>query len=153
MARTRSASKSGPKNHKPRSAKLSFHHQQSRLQLDAVPEVLQPDVLVSAVLIVVVIDDWNLDRVRSQYVDDHVEGDASTGGGLQNDRVSYAARRRNELLRGRQVHGRTDRVVAARVDDDLRDPRICEARLFIRVGTYDLIALLANMLNDARHLS
>src|SRR5262245_48728095 len=84
-----------------REAKLSFHHQQSRLQLDTVPEVLQPDVLVRAVLIVVVIDDWNLDRVRSQYVDDHVERDASARGGLQHNRASHATRRRDEVLRGR----------------------------------------------------
>src|SRR5438093_48582 len=57
--------------------RFSIHCQQGRLQLNAVPEILHPEILVRTVLIVVVIGDGNLDRVRPEYVDDHVERNAA----------------------------------------------------------------------------
>src|SRR5258706_5489622 len=43
----------------------SSHRKQSGHQLDSVPQILDADVLVEAVLIVVVIRDWNGDRARA----------------------------------------------------------------------------------------
>src|SRR5437899_2053114 len=52
---------------------MKLHRQQRGHQLDTVPQVLYPEILVEAVLIVVVIGDRHGDRRRVQDVLDHVE--------------------------------------------------------------------------------
>src|SRR5882762_70395 len=152
IARTRFAHFSVPTWDEHPSQRFSIHCQQGRLQLDAVPEILHPEILVRTVLIVVVIGDGNLDRVRPEYVDDHVERNAAARSRLQHDGAAHAARRRDEFLRGGEVHLRAHRIVAACLDGDLRDPRMGEARLLVGIGVDDVVALLADVRKDARDL-
>src|SRR5438552_8367902 len=51
----------------------SSHRQQRGHQLDPVPQILDADVLVEAVLIVVVIRDRNSDRPRADRALDHLQ--------------------------------------------------------------------------------
>src|SRR5262245_27320569 len=56
----------------PKPMLTQLHRQQGGHQLDTVPQVLQPDVLVGGVLVVVVVGDWRDDRRHAECAFDDV---------------------------------------------------------------------------------
>jgi hypothetical protein len=122
--------------------------QQPRHQLDPVPQILHPQILIEAVLIVVVIGDRHHDHARSQRP--HDAGERQTPAHIRelHGGTAHALHHADHFLRDRQVHRRAHRIIAA--------PHRHQRHLFMRpahvgvgLGIHHEKSLLADVLHHA----
>lgn len=83
--------------------------------LDAVPEVLEAEILVCRVLVVVVVGDGNRDGAGVGGSLDRTQGNASAHGGPEDDFTSSTTNGCDHGLGDGQVHGSADSIVAGGV--------------------------------------
>src|SRR5215470_13082606 len=131
-----------------------FHtepRQQSGAGLNAVPEVLDAEVLVGGVLVVVMVDDRDPDDRRLELLEEQVHRDASAERRELDDRPSRGSLDRADDRPGNgQVHRGAARRVAAGVPGNLEEPRRLRPRLAVRVLADDRESLPPHVVLEER---
>src|SRR4030095_4743595 len=128
--------------------RLSLHSQQRGHRINSVPQILQTDIFIGAVLIVVVIADGNADAGRFHVIREDVKRDAASERGHFDHASAGAFDRGDYRLRDRQIHGGARRVVPA-LTDHLGDLRVFQPRGLIEVGFDYMVALRADVFDHA----
>src|SRR5215468_10119834 len=128
--------------------RLLLHSQQRRHRLNSVPQILQTNIFIGAVLIVVVIGDGNADAGGLHIISEDVERDASAERGHFDHAPACAFDRGDYRLRDRQIHRSARRVVPA-LTDHLGDLRVFQPRGLIGFRFDYLVALRADVFYHA----
>src|ERR1035438_2767103 len=82
-----------------------LHGEQRRHQVNSVPEILYPEVLIEAVLVVVVIGDGNYDGARAERALNHIQRDTRSHIRHFHGGTARTLNRSSHLLRNWQIHG------------------------------------------------
>src|SRR5438105_9513557 len=109
-------------------AALSERTEQRRVDVDAIPQILQAQVLVRGVLIVVVIRDWNSDHRRASAVLKQIHRNAAAEGRHADRRIAESI---GDDLRDALANRRIDRRARRRITcapNELHDVRMRESR-------------------------
>src|SRR5215510_3804997 len=127
---------------------LLLYSQQRGHRLNPVPQILQTNIFIGAVLIVVVIGDGNADAGRLHVIREDVKRDTASERGHFDYASAGAFDRGDYRLRDRQIHGSARRIVPA-LTDHLGDFRVFQPRGLIGFGFDYLIALRADVFDHA----
>jgi hypothetical protein len=113
------------------------HGFQGGHRLDAIPEILQAEVLVSGVLVVIVVGDRHGDGGRVRGLLDHLEWNATTHGRQLDHGPVGTLDGCDDRLSDREIHRGAHCVVTEVSANDERDPWMRQERGLIRHGVRD----------------
>src|SRR5262249_8340411 len=124
------------------------HSQQRGHRINSVPQILQTNIFIGAVLTVVVIGDGDADAGRLHVIREDVKRDAAAERGHFDHASACAFNRGDYRLRDRQIHRSARRVVPA-LTDHLGDLRVFQPRGLIGFGFDYMVALRADVFDHA----